>query len=531
MQEQSGEERFPVVDCIESAKEGLMFNPNTHHHQGAADAQHMQQAQQQPQQHAPDEKTLPDFPFCYNASMLQKGQAQQPTGNGIETNCNDKTSYRFDVTQPFTYNYALVNQMSLAAAASTVTFKCEVCGVVFGHLSLLNHHKRIHMNEAQTEMEIFTCEMCNASFNQACDLKAHKDTAHKFKACNSTNTEPECEHKVETVKKKKFPKCKNCGPKMYENTQDASTCTDDNIAETTQTKGTYPVKKKKVATVAKCEKCNGTGIIFIGNVEPEVDKPFHCNVCDSSFARYSSLWSHRRLHSGDKPFKCELCGVTFARAAYLKNHNKVHTGERPFKCNVCGMQFTQSAHLKNHERIHSGERPYECDFCGKNFARHSTLWNHRRIHTGEKPYECEICGTCFNQASHLRNHAKVHTGEKPHKCDICDVGFSDKFALKRHRGIHEKYGQTGPNQPARAPGSVNSVNSNQDTWKQQNQTPTHTQANTQTPQPQMDNSMYKCDSTNIKPTQVTQQTQIDNMYKCNVPGSIAFPGCSRPPEK
>jgi hypothetical protein len=43
------------------------------------------------------------------------------------------------------------------------------------------------------------------------------------------------------------------------------------------------------------------------------EKPFHCNVCDGTFSRYSSLWSHKRLHSGDKPFKCEVCGLAFAK--------------------------------------------------------------------------------------------------------------------------------------------------------------------------------------------------------------------------
>lgn len=52
------------------------------------------------------------------------------------------------------------------------------------------------------------------------------------------------------------------------------------------------------------------------------EKPFHCNVCDGTFSRYSSLWSHKRLHSGDKPFKCEVCGLAFAKGkneAYKRN--------------------------------------------------------------------------------------------------------------------------------------------------------------------------------------------------------------------
>ncbi|KAH8400625.1 hypothetical protein KR222_009147 [Zaprionus bogoriensis] len=253
--------------------------------------------------------------------------------------------------------------------------------------------------------------------------------------------------------------------------------------------GHHPVKKRNSQQMTKCQKCNGSGVVLMGQhthqahsgaggsikqntvtvkteyveLSPTVvyqeahetipctcrnpSKPFSCNICGGLFSRYSSLWSHKKLHSGEKNYKCTICGLAFAKAVYLKNHARIHTGEKPYKCQTCGMQFSQSPHLKNHERTHSGERPYVCGVCDKGFARHATLWNHRRIHTGEKPYKCEICGSAFSQAAHLKNHAKVHSGEKPYKCEICSAAFADRFALKRHRGIHQKYGQTAPRQP------------------------------------------------------------------------------------
>lgn len=47
-------------------------------------------------------------------------------------------------------------------------------------------------------------------------------------------------------------------------------------------KNNHPVKRRGVASVTKCTKCNGSGIIFIGgskNQQSNVDKPFHCNIC------------------------------------------------------------------------------------------------------------------------------------------------------------------------------------------------------------------------------------------------------------
>lgn len=75
-------------------------------------------------------------------NIINYYQVQTTTGAAVGTAVvDDKGCYRLDVGQPFSYNYALVNQMSLAAAAS---FKCDVCGLAFAHISLLNHHKRVH---------------------------------------------------------------------------------------------------------------------------------------------------------------------------------------------------------------------------------------------------------------------------------------------------------------------------------------------------------------------------------------------------
>lgn len=171
------------------------------------------------------------------------------------------------------------------------------------------------------------------------------------------------------------------------------------------------------------------------------NKPFTCDICGGKFSRYSSLWSHKTLHTGVKKFECSTCGACFAKANYLNNHLRTHTGERPYRCATCGQAFTQSTHLKNHERIHTGEKPFICEVCDKDFARYSTLWNHRRIHTGEKPYKCSWCQSAFSQATHLRKHEKVHLGLKPFKCETCSVPFADKFALQRHQKTHLKMEQ------------------------------------------------------------------------------------------
>ncbi|CAH0549217.1 unnamed protein product [Brassicogethes aeneus] len=495
-----------------------MFDPNA-----ITTQQNQIQYQQSQQNEQKEQKTEQKdaFPsFCYaNVNMLHKIAPNTSQNHTSTVNMSQLTDDKCYITQPFSYNYTLVNQNLLTQnAISNISFKCEICGLIFAHLTLLNHHKKVSHPETQgqvqqqqitvqvqqqpqqqpTQIQIvsadrirFSCEECGLTFNTQNDLKNHKIQQHnqqqnqqqqqqqqqapqqqqqntlKIKNCETCNAPlPQDTNKKRAVMK---VKCENClsaesiQPQIFvvQTAPDTIKFEESTGTQTTNlgsqntipigVKNNHPVKRRGVASVTKCTKCNGSGIIFIGgakNQQNNVEKPFHCNICNGSFSRYSSLWSHKRLHTGEKNFKCNICGLAFAKAAYLKNHSRIHTGEKPYRCNVCGMQFSQSPHLKNHERIHSGERPYVCEVCDKSFARHSTLWNHRRIHTGEKPYRCDICGSCFNQATHLKNHAKVHSGEKPFKCDICSVGFSDRFALKRHRNIHEKYGRTKPAAPA-----------------------------------------------------------------------------------
>ncbi|CAK1548372.1 unnamed protein product [Leptosia nina] len=469
----------------------LQYQEHTQKSQG----KNIENVQQKPAQQ--NQQTQQEFPtFCYttNVNMIGKINTGTTTGAGAVniaqlTTSDDKTCY---IAQPFSYNYALVNQMQIAPngiqnTISNISFKCDVCGLMFGHLTLLNAHKRIHAQDTDNNITVVATGVSSAN---DVAMPPHiqilsSDPTEPQQHVQLQDTKPiildkiqkciTCGNVIPNNPKRKGPKlirCENCiaqvniehrqsqkenvkyevsGVSGVQPSSDPLSATQPNQQQQPQKHlpGHHPVKKRNLASVTKCQNCNGSGIIFVGgsknkNNQPNPDKSYHCNICGGSFSRYSSLWSHKKLHSGEKNFKCGICGIAFAKAVYLKNHSRIHTGEKPYRCNTCGMQFSQSPHLKNHERTHSGEKPYVCEVCDKGFARHATLWNHRRIHTGEKPYKCDICGSAFSQAAHLKNHAKVHSGEKPFKCDICTAAFADRFALKRHRGIHDKYGQTAP---------------------------------------------------------------------------------------
>ncbi|KPU74638.1 uncharacterized protein Dana_GF13861, isoform C [Drosophila ananassae] len=456
----------------------------------------------------------------YNYALVNGMPLNQGTALGIATVDAQGRIQIVNQNKPITAN-----------TISNISFKCDVCSDMFPHLALLNAHKRMHTDSEQQQQQHTSQQggdsiaVVNAQGLVQAQNIINNGQMGQIQIVASDSLEP-VQQPVMQQHDSKASKCISCGGPILQQSkrkgpkqvrcescmqaeqaaqqqqqqqlfvaQDGQMAHPVQIISTTpqaqaqlqqivasQTGGTtpkreptsgsghHPVKKRNSQQMTKCQKCNGSGMVIVGQhshgglsgaggsvkqtvtVKTECSscrnpsKPFSCNICGGLFSRYSSLWSHKKLHSGEKNYKCSICGLAFAKAVYLKNHARIHTGEKPYKCQTCGMQFSQSPHLKNHERTHSGERPYVCGVCDKGFARHATLWNHRRIHTGEKPYKCEICGSAFSQAAHLKNHAKVHSGEKPYKCEICSAAFADRFALKRHRGIHQKYGQTAPRQ-------------------------------------------------------------------------------------
>lgn len=208
-----------------------MFDPQ-HIQQQAQNQQAQQQTQQifvsEKKEEKPGQATT-EFPFYYNVNMLKNVQANAV--NTISAAIDDKGCYRFDV-QPVTavtgYN-TILNQMNLATNA---TFKCDICGLVFGHISLLNHHKRIHnstpsnihqqhqqptqqvvlqtpttITVATTPERPYTCNECGACFALPGELKSHKTNIHsknKAQICEDCGSEDPCEHHPTKIKKSKY---------------------------------------------------------------------------------------------------------------------------------------------------------------------------------------------------------------------------------------------------------------------------------------------------------------------------------------
>ena len=79
-------------------------------------------------------------------------------------------------------------------------------------------------------------------------------------------------------------------------------------------------------------------------------KPIACSVigCDKKLSDRGGLAQHSRIHSGEKPFKCDMCQTTFRKPDHLRKHKKLHTGERPYVCQHCSKSFIQKINMKIH---------------------------------------------------------------------------------------------------------------------------------------------------------------------------------------
>ncbi|XP_053203929.1 serine-rich adhesin for platelets-like [Panonychus citri] len=139
----------------------------------------------------------------------------------------------------------------------------------------------------------------------------------------------------------------------------------------------------------------------------------------------------------DRPFKCELCNSTFTRLGNYTRHKKIHSlpskEDQRFRCDICGKSFIQRCDLARHLHIHRGTEPHRCSQCGKGYIRHSDLVTHQRFHNKEKPFACPHCSKGFCQRGDLNRHLRsIHLQLKPILCSHCHKKFAKEETLLRH---------------------------------------------------------------------------------------------------
>ncbi|KAK5851389.1 hypothetical protein PBY51_002189 [Eleginops maclovinus] len=93
----------------------------------------------------------------------------------------------------------------------------------------------------------------------------------------------------------------------------------------------------------------------------------------------------------EKPYKCPVCFSTFSSKKTMVRHIKKHRNDDSslYQCQICEQNFSHKSAFLAHSRTHKNAKPYQCQECEKSFNKRDSLLVHSLKHTNEKPYECE----------------------------------------------------------------------------------------------------------------------------------------------
>lgn len=345
-------------------------------------------------------------------------------------------------------------------------------------------------NEPQTEVNIFTCTLCDIKFTSADDLQTHFVNCDEHSGMISIT-------------------CSNC-------------------QEVFNRKETF---NSHTCFLHICEHCNQN---FLNKTDLELhinsvhsDRPFRCDICSMTFLRSSSLRNHIKIHAyvpgramfnfvpineqddsaswaNDQLVYIDKCPdplnpfnyaatclvqtelnadislvhqeITYEEQTPVDTESKnvYYQNECPVKMELQNLPLPEEKMDENYP-ISSlpqmevtvpteGKRPHNCKHCGATFSRAKALSSHLNLHTivWSNKYECDLCAECFENEILLLEHKEncsnneenkitkpkvlvqkikktiVKNKSDKHNCPECGKKFSTKQKMFRHIWIHRK---------------------------------------------------------------------------------------------
>lgn len=104
------------------------------------------------------------------------------------------------------------------------------------------------------------------------------------------------------------------------------------------------------------------------------DNIFKCHLCDKSYDNYSSLKTHRNIHSNK--FMCQICNKSNTSLTALRRHFKSHKIDcdqdnlehdtNYVFCDICS-KYVNKFRMKFHRRTAHNKKFPTCDYCKRAF--------------------------------------------------------------------------------------------------------------------------------------------------------------------
>ncbi|XP_022122423.2 zinc finger protein Xfin isoform X2 [Pieris rapae] len=319
--------------------------------------------------------------------ILPLNKIKQETIHTVEVKLEEWTP-DLDTPNPF--------QKDTFGVPSEDVYNCHILDSENG----INIAKELAKNGGTTE-SYFECPYCSLYFNNPKRYLIHLKW-HSFGLTNEKRLELQREKEMKKVLKKQARiqiKKQNEEKKEHDGPNKCTIC--DKEFNTYSSLKTH--RQKMHPTRARtCKICNKNVLGWLAmkqHMTTHEEASFNCPDCPKRFKHAHSLAKHRDTH---------------------KAHERTHRNEKPFTCDICNSSFGTNSSLKRHLKVsHNTTKPYECQTCHRCFMQESIRDRHElRLHSNPEDfkYPCKLCSSKFIEMKDLKKHLyKVHPKVKRKK--------------------------------------------------------------------------------------------------------------------